>query len=1224
MNHLTYQLLILTLIAGHCGACNSRSSSRSYNSAPTIVCPSFPAILMTAKGDVTRNISWAVPNAYDDNGTPRFYQSEGLPSGSIFSEGSHTIRYIATDYYGSSGACTVSFRLKVRRCRADHLTLANGTVHCHDAKAGNVYGSRCQYGCDPGYRLVGSSVAECQENETWSRPKPYCKEKVCRKLPPPENGAVTCHSVNRTSRTCLPQCVQDMVLHDVANRTYTCSDLSEVWSPKDFIPRCMAPRRPQDVMTSPSFYYYSRDCSSDVSVVREKFLTALSGLQLVGAGGKCDVTEVVVTCGKHVTVRHTAGEHLSQYKMTATLRVGVYRNQGTPTGSYKFYSSVVESLGERLSKASSAGDLDLPGVGRFGELDQGQVKFTCEPGTRMVYDVMACVGCGQGYIYDTKTDKCRECPKDTYQDQDIGFTCKPCPTGTTTVYMGSVSLKQCQGHCPAGHYSDTGMTPCQKCPAGTHQSERGMHVCDLCPFGMSTPQTGATSGQDCQFVAVRLDENSPGPVLEVKDESPVTFTFMAWLSADVNHTRSRLRFSLEHSTVNWSCAGLVLGHVTICLDTDVTHDTNSSWSHLAVTCNGKGQVTLYENGKQGESYLYVDMTTWNKINIQFQPSDNLTSVVVSGLQMTRTEYTDVHVGTFARSCLAQVDDNILGARHGDTLNTSANTCTVPVAREWSKWGQWSVCDVTCGHGARTRTRKCENQDGGDCYGADQETEVCRVADCARRRPNDVMTSPSFYYYSGNCSSDVSVVKDNFLTALSGLDLLGADGKVDVREVKVTCGKHVQQRELTSLYKVTAVVHVGVYQQRSGPWGSGPRGSYKFYNSVVDSLNHQLLHVHTSGNLDLPGVGRLAELEQGQAEFTCDPGTRLEYDVMACAGCGQGYIYDTKTDKCRECPKDTYQDQDIGFTCKQCPKGTATVSTATVSLKLCQDFCSPGHYSDTGTRPCQTCPPGSYQPQDGGRGCRRCPYGMSTPTPGARSRHECQFVAVSLNENSPGPVLEVKDDSPVTFTFMAWLSADVNHTRSRLRFSLEHSTVNTSCAGLALGHVTFCLDTDVTNATSDWSHVAVVYTKKGELTLYENGNLVGSYLEEIKTCNNMAIKFKSSAHLKSVLVSGLQMTRTEYTDVHVGTFARSCLAQVDDNILGARPGVVLKAAPGSCTVPDLQGWMKWGLWSPCDVTCGQGTRSRSRKCRNAHPEKGGGRCTGEGQEAEVCHAPPCGN
>ncbi|XP_059142336.1 sushi, von Willebrand factor type A, EGF and pentraxin domain-containing protein 1-like isoform X2 [Physella acuta] len=683
-------------------------------------------------GEDTR-VVYNFPRVSDNSG--QFLVSGHPQSGSRFQVGVTLVTLTAVDVSNNSVTCSFHVNVTYVSCEDPHIDQSVSSLMVYDCPSGHVLGAFCQLTCQDGSDVTGAKSIWCSSltngNVTWTwseNTRPYCGAKACKPLPPPDNGALSCDVTNGTSRVCVVMCNENFVRQEAAPSSYMCMSSSQSWSPRSFVPNCLARRRPDDITTTPSFYYFSGDCSSDVNVVREKFITALSSLQLVGTEGKCDVREVKVTCGRQTKRRRSKREFVFVYQITPVIAIEMDREQPDFNQVKTSYSVIVESINEQLANMSTSGNLDLLGVGSVSEFENGRLELRCEPGTRLMADSWACVSCGQGYIYDTKTDKCRECPKDTYQDQDIGFTCKPCPTGTTTVYMGSVSLKQCQGHCPAGHYSDTGMTPCQKCPAGTYQSERGMHVCDLCPFGMSTPQTGTTSAYDCRFAAVRLDENSPGPVMQVQDESPVTFTFMTWLSADVTNNVTRLRLSLEHSTVNTSCAGLVLGHVTICLYTDVTNQTRD-WTHVGLVYNN-GTLKVYENGHV-RSWLHQEFGDLRRKTIRFTSSGDITYLLASGVQMTLTEYTELQMLEFASSCLAEVDNNILAAN--STTEFHVSTCYAAVNGAWSKWGPWSACDVTCGQGLRRRTRSCDSpppDNGGDfCLGEQDETIDCSSVSC---------------------------------------------------------------------------------------------------------------------------------------------------------------------------------------------------------------------------------------------------------------------------------------------------------------------------------------------------------------------------------------------------------------------------------------------------------------------------------------------------------------
>ncbi|XP_014811222.1 PREDICTED: SCO-spondin [Calidris pugnax] len=61
---------------------------------------------------------------------------------------------------------------------------------------------------------------------------------------------------------------------------------------------------------------------------------------------------------------------------------------------------------------------------------------------------------------------------------------------------------------------------------------------------------------------------------------------------------------------------------------------------------------------------------------------------------------------------------------------------------------------------------------------------------------------------------------------------------------------------------------------------------------------------------------------------------------------------------------------------------------------------------------------------------------------------------------------------------------------------------------------------------------------------------------------------------------------------------------------------------ACPVPG--GWAAWGSWSPCDVECGGGVRSRVRSCSDPPPKNGGQPCPGGTLQVQPCNLQPCGD
>ncbi|XP_042148268.1 hemicentin-1 [Ixodes scapularis] len=60
----------------------------------------------------------------------------------------------------------------------------------------------------------------------------------------------------------------------------------------------------------------------------------------------------------------------------------------------------------------------------------------------------------------------------------------------------------------------------------------------------------------------------------------------------------------------------------------------------------------------------------------------------------------------------------------------------------------------------------------------------------------------------------------------------------------------------------------------------------------------------------------------------------------------------------------------------------------------------------------------------------------------------------------------------------------------------------------------------------------------------------------------------------------------------------------------------------CPASVNGGWSPWSLWSQCTVSCGGGTRSRSRLCNSPTPAFGGKPCQGNDIQTDFCNSNDC--
>ncbi|KAL4218695.1 Sushi [Mactra antiquata] len=104
-----------------------------------------------------------------------------------------------------------------------------------------------------------------------------------------------------------------------------------------------------------------------------------------------------------------------------------------------------------------------------------------------------CVYCPAGTYSDGTY--CTFCEKGSYQPEEGQFFCLQCSAGLTTVTVGSIDISECLVYCPAGSYSHG--HNCVFCEEGSYQPSEGQSFCIQCPTGLTTVAVGSTDISDC-------------------------------------------------------------------------------------------------------------------------------------------------------------------------------------------------------------------------------------------------------------------------------------------------------------------------------------------------------------------------------------------------------------------------------------------------------------------------------------------------------------------------------------------------------------------------------------------------------------------------------------------------------------------------------------------------------------------------------------------------------
>ncbi|XP_056125180.1 E-selectin isoform X1 [Rhinichthys klamathensis goyatoka] len=172
----------------------------------------------------------------------------------------------------------------VVKCKPNEVTpAAHASVQCFHPKGNFSYDSQCEYSCEEGYELKGSSTTRCTSTTEWSSKPPTCELVQCPELIKPQKGEMRCnHPMGQFSyqSSCEFVCEEGYKLRDNSSSTLFCG-ATGYWN--DSQPTCEIVKcKPEDV-TPPD--HASVQCSdpTDFSYESQCEYSCEEGYELKGS-----------------------------------------------------------------------------------------------------------------------------------------------------------------------------------------------------------------------------------------------------------------------------------------------------------------------------------------------------------------------------------------------------------------------------------------------------------------------------------------------------------------------------------------------------------------------------------------------------------------------------------------------------------------------------------------------------------------------------------------------------------------------------------------------------------------------------------------------------------------------------------------------------------------------------------------------------------------------------
>ncbi|XP_022082655.1 sushi, von Willebrand factor type A, EGF and pentraxin domain-containing protein 1-like [Acanthaster planci] len=1011
---------------------NTCSATGAWDNPHSTVCldtqsPSFDSscplsvVERSDNGSTSAIVNFDAPTATDNSGSVTVNRRSGHPApGSRFPEGMTTVTFYAIDPSGNTAHCDVTVTVTVNRCQMLSAP-AFGSIRCSFASP--VVGTECNFTCNRGYTLSGSTTATCRLTgngmRSWDGQTPACTIVQCPSQPTPPNAVqLGCSSDLSSAETfgteCFFYCQSGYRALSSDGGRARCLE-NGTWSGTDLVctetecptlsPRDRVTLTPAACNNRPVFgqncYLSCPGSGYEIDPRGSDYITCLNNgdwSRNISNTTCVDWQEprwatrppIVIV---HLEIGQTAA-HVN-WNITATDNSGTPPSVTCSPGPGQFYR------GDHLVMCTATDTAGNQALHHFEVKVQGW--YTHKENTqsdRSSYKRILTVAINPLY-YLVSCDSLMLPNGMQVVPQICAFGSPPAGTLCTVLCLygfvpsgGSVLSVRCgqQGLWEGGLANLP--TSCED------QAAPFLTYCPGPVYANLTDPAGALVSFD---TPTAQDNGLPGTLSLVISPPNITSPYLFTESTVVSFTFI--------DTANNSVTCMFSVHLLDEREPEVIFCPSDGYRVIAVA-----RITEF---------------TWEEPRFRDPSGDNLLITNNRGQGNTF----DFPVGTHMVIYVALDPDSGKVATCQFTvvveyapclpLNTPANG-----ALACDSLGRF--CAFHCNDQFMVlRTSSHEPGDDFECRpDGTWHPPADELPDCSETR-NPFLTDlkANLKYFTGDCTnqSTMESIAAAFIMVLEdsgSLEECNQHINCTVQNVQVHCGPRSRRRRSVDLPQ-RGDVHRGRWQRsaHAPPTGSRRRRrrttvsweatiSFDIRAPFLPATNvssravvleaeaammraaDRLFYRMLNGSippLQVPGLDvELDETSLGYryAEVLCEQGYIPDNDAYVCAACTAGTMYNASTVECQLCPRGSYQEEQAQLTCIPCPPGTTTAAEGTKNATSCREICSAGRFSDNGITPCTRCMMGRYQAQRGQTSCQTCPEGTTTLDFGAQSVDQC--------------------------------------------------------------------------------------------------------------------------------------------------------------------------------------------------------------------------------------------